>query len=262
MSGPKRNPDKLNTIGVVVVGICGAVLVYVTIVALQAFYMNNTSEIQTMADYGGQDLTAKGRRADEMRNITEAGKNAVGQGQEVTFRIPIEHAMKLVVEDAKKDASHLVPALPPSTKPSIEPVFGRPKPAAPPGGAAPAGAGSAAPAAGSAAVDIQAAPQSPTGQPGMPQPVAGAGGVPSGGSPTGTPQVGSAGSTPAGAKATQQQPKTPAPAPNPATTPAQPKSPTQPASDATKAKTPAPKAEAQPKATPAPAKGSAAPKTP
>ncbi len=58
MSGPKRNPDKLNTIGVVVVGICGAVLVYVTIVALQAFYMNNTSELQTMADYGGQDLTA------------------------------------------------------------------------------------------------------------------------------------------------------------------------------------------------------------
>ena len=55
MSGPKRNPDKLNTIGVVVVGICGAVMVYVTIVALQAFYINDTSEIQTMADYGGQD---------------------------------------------------------------------------------------------------------------------------------------------------------------------------------------------------------------
>ena len=33
--GPHRNPDKLNTIGIVVVGICGAVLVYVTIVALQ-----------------------------------------------------------------------------------------------------------------------------------------------------------------------------------------------------------------------------------
>ena len=42
MSGPKRNPDRLNTIGVVVVGICGAVLVYVTIVALQAFYVNDT----------------------------------------------------------------------------------------------------------------------------------------------------------------------------------------------------------------------------
>jgi hypothetical protein len=248
MSGPKRNPDKLNTIGVVVVGICGAVLVYVTIVALQAFYMNNTSEIQTMADYGGQDTTAKGRRADETRNITEAGKNAVGPGQESTFRIPIDTAMKLVVEDAKKDPSHLVPALPPSTKPSIEPVFGRPKPvAAPPAGEAPAGgapaapAGGAAPAgapaAGSAAVDIPAAPMSPTGTTGQPQPVAGAGGIPAGGTATGNAQ-GSAATTPGAAKAVQTQPKTPAPAPKKAQL----------------------KAPAPPKAAPAP--GSAAPTTP
>ena len=73
MSGPKRNPDKLNTIGIVVVGICGAVLVYVTIVALEAFYVNDTSEIQTMADYGGQDTTAKVHKASEMTNITQMG---------------------------------------------------------------------------------------------------------------------------------------------------------------------------------------------
>lgn len=172
MSGPKRNPDKLNTLGVVVVGICGAVLVYVTIVALQAFYMNNTSEIQTMADYGGQDLTAKGRKADELRNITEAGKNNVGPGQEPTFRIPIDVAMKLVAEDAKKNPSHLIPALPASEKSSIEPVFGRPKPA---GAAAPAPAGQAPPDAGAAGA---AAPQAPTGAAGEPPPAAGTGGVP------------------------------------------------------------------------------------
>jgi hypothetical protein len=190
MSGPKRNPDKLNTIGVVVVGICGAVLVYVTIVALQAFYMNNTSEIQTMADYGGQDVTAKGHKADEMRNITEAGRNNVAPGAEATYRIPIDKAMQLVIDSAKADPSHLVPALPSATKPTIEPVFGRPKPAAP----APAGgaAGSAAPeagsAAGSAAVTTPSAPMTPTGVTGQPQPVAGAGGAPAGGAPsTGVP---------------------------------------------------------------------------
>src|SRR5690242_12592469 len=121
MSGPKRNPDKLNTIGIVVVGICGAVLVYVTIVALQAFYMNDTSEVQTAADYGGQDMTAKGHKADELRNISEVGKNSSGD----TVHIKIEDAMKLVVRDAQKDPTHLVPALPPSTKPTIQPVFGR-----------------------------------------------------------------------------------------------------------------------------------------
>ncbi|HEY5945370.1 MAG TPA: hypothetical protein VIV40_07760, partial [Kofleriaceae bacterium] len=116
MSGPKRNPDKLNTIGVVVVGICGAVMVYVTIVALQAFYINDTSEIQTMADYGGQDKTAKSHKADEMRNISELTANAASPGMPATYHIKIEDAMKLVVEDAKKDPSHLVPALPKSEK--------------------------------------------------------------------------------------------------------------------------------------------------
>ena len=172
MSGPKRNPDKLNTIGVVVVGICGAVLVYVSITALQAFYMNDTSEIQTMADYGGQDQTAKGKKADELRNITEAASNGGTTG---TYRIKIDDAMKLVVDAAKTDPSHLTGSkLPPSTKESIPPAFGRPKlggdtaPAgAGAGSAAPAGAGSAAPAgAGSAApagAAGSAAPQTPTG---------------------------------------------------------------------------------------------------
>ena len=199
MSGPKRNPDKLNTIGVVVVGICGAVLVYVTIVALQAFYMNDTSEIQTMADYGGQETTAKNHRAAEMGNITESAKNP---GEPESFRIPITEAMKEVVESAKTDPSHLIPALPPSTKPTIEPVFGRPKPlpATPAPGAPAAGSGSAGSGSGSAGSGSAAAatpPTSPTGVAHEPQPVAGAGGVPT----TGTPKAPKAPKTPKAPKA-------------------------------------------------------------
>jgi len=165
MSGPKRNPDKLNTIGVVVVGICGAVLVYVTITALQAFYMNDTSEIQHMADYGGQDQTARGKKADELRNISEVASN----GASGTYRMKIDDAMKLVVEDAKKDPSHLTGSkLPPSTKESIPPKFGRPTmgaPAAAPADGAGSGAATPAPAtpAGNAGAAGSAAPQTPTG---------------------------------------------------------------------------------------------------
>lgn len=163
MSGPKRNPDKINTIGIVVVGICGAVLVYVTIVALQAYYANDTSEIQTMADYGGQDTTAKTHKAAEMQNITETGPKSG-----TNYRINIDEAIKDVVRDVKTNPAHLVPALPKSDKPTIEPVFGRPKPlSAPP---APAGSGSAG--SGSAAT---------TGAPGATPPVAGAGGQPAAG---------------------------------------------------------------------------------
>lgn len=130
MSGPKRNPDKLNTIGVVVVGICGAVLVYVTIVALQAFYMDDTSEIQMMADYGGQDSKAKAIKAEQTGNITRstipnpAPKDTT---QIQTYRIPISVAMQKVVEEAKKDPALLVPAFGPAKCRTVLPDFGRPK---------------------------------------------------------------------------------------------------------------------------------------
>ncbi len=130
MSGPKRAGDKLNTIGIVVVGVCSAVLVYVTIVALQAFYMNDTSEIQTMADYGGQDTQAKAIRAEQTGNITRsttpnAPPTAAAQLQ--TYRIPINVAMHKIVDDAKKDPSSLVPAFGASKCRTVLPDFGRPK---------------------------------------------------------------------------------------------------------------------------------------
>lgn len=199
MSGPKRNADSLNTIGVVVVGICGAVMVYVSITALQAFYMNDTSELQTMADYGGQDTTAKSHKAEEMRNITEP---VMG-----TRSIPIDKAMDLVVKDAKDHPDHLVPAaqVGGDWKPKASEV---PHPGAPelivapaPAATAPAmggtagaaaagagngsgsGAGSGAKTAPGGQVDntnVQT-PLHPTGSPADKHAVPGGGGAPSGG---------------------------------------------------------------------------------
>jgi hypothetical protein len=130
MSGPHRNPDKLNTIGIAVVGICGAVLVYTTIVALQAFYMNDTSEIQTMADYGGNANTAKAQRADQMRNISEFGMNPAQEG---TYRVPIERAMQLVVESAKGNNATFVPAVGTAICRTSLPIPGRGHPDPTPG---------------------------------------------------------------------------------------------------------------------------------
>ena len=216
MSGPKRNPDKLNTIGVIVVGICGAVLVYVTIVALEAFYVNDTSEIQTMADYGGQDTNARSLRAEQTNRIGEYGTNprpAAAKPSEAakpqTYRVPIDVAMKLIVDGAKTDPGGLIPSQGRSDRGTVLPIFGRPKltppPAAPapaggaapamPAGAAPGAAtpGAAAPgaasgsAAGSAAAELPAAPLVPTGAGTGPSPVGGAGPLDKP-SPPGTPR--------------------------------------------------------------------------
>jgi len=175
MSGPKRSPDKLNTIGVVVVGICGAVLVYVTIVALQAFYMDDTSEIQTMADYGGQDTTARQIRQDQTGTLTaqstpNAAPSAAGQVQ--TYRIPVKYAMKYVIEAAKVDPSNLIPIHGKSDKATVLPVFGKGKPID-----AGAGSGSAATPAPPGMGAGSAVPTPPTGGtgPGGGAPPAGAG---------------------------------------------------------------------------------------
>jgi hypothetical protein len=174
MSGGKRAEDKLNTIGIVVVGVCGAVLVYVTIVALEAFYVNDTSELQTMADYGGTDTTAKSLKAAQLGNLAEYGTNAAVPGKDQTYHLKIDRAMALVA-DAAKNHQLLVPALGPLTRPedcktgmmgcpTALPIFGRPRPLVAPAPATPpAGAGSAAPAgagsdAGSAAGSGSATP--------------------------------------------------------------------------------------------------------
>ena len=224
MSGPKRNPDRLNTIGIVVVGICGAVLVYVTIVALQAFYVNDTSEIQTMADYGGQDTGARSLRTEQSNRIGEYGTNpkptapkANEAAKPQTYRIPVDLAMKLVVENAKADPGALVPTAGRSDKSTVLPIFGRPKPIAAPPAPAGAATGSAAapagaPATPAAATTLPSAPQVPTGAGTGPAPVAGGGALDKPSTPA-TPQNpppakgATAGSGEPGAGSAANQPK-------------------------------------------------------
>ncbi|HEY4242299.1 MAG TPA: hypothetical protein VGM88_20920 [Kofleriaceae bacterium] len=189
MSGPARNPDKLNQIGVVVVGICGAVLVYVSITALQAFYMDDTAGVQTMADYGGQESTFTSIRTSQETSIHEYKSNPKPQPPKAgeqqapqTFHVDVTEAMKLVVRDAKTSPGALIPGVGPSAKATIQPIFGRPiliaTPAAP---AAPAPTPDAAgSAAGAAAPPVggTSAPLVPTGAGQGAQPSAGGGALP------------------------------------------------------------------------------------
>src|SRR5688572_22601836 len=102
----KRNADRLNMIGVVVVGICGAVLTYVSIALLQTFYMNDTEQVEDTKSFVGQDSMTRDLRAKQLGAIrpTQGTRNAAG-----TFVIPIERAMELVVQDFAKDPAALVP---------------------------------------------------------------------------------------------------------------------------------------------------------
>jgi hypothetical protein len=147
-----------------------------------------------MADYGGNDVSARTIRTSQVQNITEYGANAAAPGKPATYRTPIDVAMKHVLEAAKVDPAALVPAAGRADKATVQPVFGRPTPIAPPaapadGGGAGSGAGSGSAAgatAGSGAGSGSATsglvvPTTPTGGTG------GGGSNPSSGSPGNAP---------------------------------------------------------------------------
>jgi hypothetical protein len=133
MSGDPRNADKLNTLAIAVIGVCSAALVYVSIVLLQAYYMNDTADVTTMADYGGQDRHYQTVRAEQMNNIsTYVNTMGTPDRPEAKHQLPIDRAIELVAADAKKDATNLVPAVGRASKATVMPIFGRPKPLAVP----------------------------------------------------------------------------------------------------------------------------------
>lgn len=120
MSPPtgKRNSDRMNIIGVVTVGICGAVLTYVSIILLEAFYMNETSQIERQRAFESpQSLRST------VKSATLTNLDGVKEGT-----IKIDEAMKIVVAEAAKDPSNLVPAVGPSRKPTVKAQYGRPGP--------------------------------------------------------------------------------------------------------------------------------------
>lgn len=180
--GP-RNSDKLNTLGIVVAGLAASAGVYVMIILLQSFYMHDVAEVQTMADYGGQEKTAASLRAAQIENISQYVNRMGGADGKSTHQVPIERAMELVVADAQKDPSNLVPVIGPSVTPTAQPIYGRPKalePAAPPAAPAAPASDATAPAAASAptttaapeaappAAAAPAAPAAPTRRPRAP----------------------------------------------------------------------------------------------
>jgi hypothetical protein len=128
MSAEPRNADKMNTLAIAVIGVCSAALVYVSIVLLQAFYSNDIADVSTMADYGGQDRHYQTVRAEQMNNISSYVNVMATESAPAKHQLPIDRAIELVAADAKKDASTLVPAIGRAAKPTVMPIFGRPKP--------------------------------------------------------------------------------------------------------------------------------------
>ena len=156
-TGP-RGVDKLNILGIVTVGVCGAVLTYVSIVLLEAFYMTETSEIERQRAF---EAPASLRNTVKAAHLTNLNGDKEGT-------IAIDRAMELIVAEAANDPSNLVPAVGASKTPSVLPEYGRPGPVPtaapatpPPAEPAPAPAPATEPAPAPAEPKTETAPAAP-----------------------------------------------------------------------------------------------------
>jgi hypothetical protein len=220
---PRKAQDRVNTFGVVLIGMVAAVLLWVSVVALQAYYYSTNGKLETQRSATGKGREVRDLKA-EQRAYLQEGKYVDPKKGIVT--IPIDDAMKLVLRDGKAGAPSLVPAIGAHDQPTVPAVSGRPpdnvQPPAAPGGAAPA-PGGAAPAPGGAASASGGAASAPGGA--APAPGGAAGGAataPAGAAPT-TPAGPAPAAQPAeapatgttGAPTTPTTPAPPSPSPNP-----------------------------------------------
>ena len=192
MSGlPTKAQDRINTFGIILIGITAGILLWVSVVALQAYYYSSQGEVERQRDAEG-----KGR---EVRDLHAAQAAALQDSKYVDpakglVTVPIETAMSKVLEDARGGAGSLVPAVGAHDTPTVRARGGRPSDTDPAGtgaGAAPApgGEGAAPAPAGEGAAPAPAGEgAAPAGQPDARtggQPPAAGGGAATGGRATG-----------------------------------------------------------------------------
>jgi len=161
---PKRGQDRINTYGILLIGLVSSVLLWVSVVALQAYYNRTAGSLETERSAMLKNREASGLKAGQLAELQDSRYVDARKG---LVTIPIDSAKQLVLRDLRDRAPSLVPAIGPHNLPTVPAVWGRPPdlPGAPPaGGAAPAGA---APAGGA-----QAAPAAGTAAPATPAPAA------------------------------------------------------------------------------------------
>lgn len=121
---PKKAEDRVNTFGIVMIGIVSAVLLWVSIVALQAYYQSTAGPLEAARDAEGKSAELRALRAGELAALQKTEYADAAQG--TLRRLPIDLAMKAVVRDAIAGEPSLVPAVGPHDQATVPPVFGKP----------------------------------------------------------------------------------------------------------------------------------------
>src|SRR5688572_23133750 len=109
MSGmPKKNADNVNNFGIVLIGLTSAVLLWVSVVALQAYYGSTAGAVEEERQATNQGGEVRALMAQQTSLLKESHWVDQKKG---TVSIPIEAAEALVIAAAQAGAPSLVPSI-------------------------------------------------------------------------------------------------------------------------------------------------------
>ena len=173
MEGTRKAPDKLSLVNIVTVGVVGSLLVWVSIIALQAYYKNTLDAEEQVRLVEGQDVALRDTRAEESAKINHYTTRADALRKKNVVVVPVDRAMQLVVDELTQNPkASTTPDVGSQDQPTLQatpPYKPVPPPAAEPAPAAPAPAdGAAQPADGAAQPADGAAKPADTAKPNTP----------------------------------------------------------------------------------------------
>ena len=114
--------DKLNTLAIVTIGIASVLLVWASIVALQAYYENSFGAEMRRKATDGKGSELRSLLAEQRASLRELRRN-----DDNTVRIPVERAKQLVIAELRAgEPVSLVPAVGAHDEPTVPATWGRP----------------------------------------------------------------------------------------------------------------------------------------
>jgi len=99
MEGKRKAPDKLSLVNIVTVGVVGSLLVWVSIIALQAYYKNTLDAEEEQRLVEGQGIALRDTRAEESAKINHYATRPDAIRKKNVVVIPVDRAMQLVVDE-------------------------------------------------------------------------------------------------------------------------------------------------------------------
>jgi len=152
---PEKAADEVNTLAVVTIGLATTAVLWASVMALQAYFMNSEGEIAAQQAQHGRAAIVRGLNAEQRADLS---RTTYADPQKGTLkRLDIKFAKEVVVRDAQRGARTLIPTLGELNVPSIN-LDGKPLEATPPPAPVPAPVVPAPPAEGA---DL-AVPPAPT----------------------------------------------------------------------------------------------------